>query len=251
MEKEIYKHFSKSMKLTSNFPKRNLFIILMSFVLVSYSKSLYFDLYSYKETCFTDEFVEGSVVILQYRTMKIYDEPPVAESGFFKFKIHVVDMEIYKNQDKKDTPIIKTQELIGKNLHGKLYYVVPETNIYMICVQGNSKSFLYKGSKDSVKFNLAIETNDKVVDLPHDELPKNDHLKELQDDANDINSRLNSILHIQIFTNEIEDQFSELQKQNNNILFFMTIFQIILIVGIFFYTYIQLKKAIRVSVINN
>lgn len=217
---------------------------LLNIVLLSIktTNSLYFDLFSNKETCFTDEFVSDSVVIIQYKLLDEYETVLEIEDGFFFFNIHALDLELYQQTGEENK--IKTEKLVGKMLEGKVYYVVPETNIYLICVKGNNRSFIYRGNK-SVKFSISIDSNDKVVDLPHSEIPKNEHMKELEDNFIDINKKISNSMKIQKWGAQVEDEFSELQKSNTHALMFMTIIELILVIGMFVFSYFRLRKAIQ------
>ena len=145
--KRNYKMNSKSSIIT--------FIILIIFNFTNKINTLYFDLHQYKETCFTDEFVEKSVAIIQYKVMDHYDTVYDTDGGYFHFTIQSLDLvgsdEEYNNLNESKNKKMRLDNLTGTELNGKLYYIIPNTNIYMICVKGNKNSFLYR-QENSIKF---------------------------------------------------------------------------------------------------
>eukprot|EP00340_Litonotus_pictus_P007058 CAMPEP_0170520388 /NCGR_PEP_ID=MMETSP0209-20121228/5693_1 /TAXON_ID=665100 ORGANISM="Litonotus pictus, Strain P1" /NCGR_SAMPLE_ID=MMETSP0209 /ASSEMBLY_ACC=CAM_ASM_000301 /LENGTH=226 /DNA_ID=CAMNT_0010806661 /DNA_START=1 /DNA_END=681 /DNA_ORIENTATION=- len=211
----------------------NLFALLS---VISSMNGLFFDVYSTKEVCFMEEFVEDSVAIIQYKTFETYINVPETDKGFFSFDIHSVQSER-----------MNTVTLLGKQVEGKVYFVVPEANFYMICVKGNPKSFLFRKTT-TIKIGINIDPNDKIVNFSHDELPKNKHFKELDDKVKSINNKANYFMKMQSLNTDLEETFSEFQTQNSKTLLFMTVFEVIVIIGTFFFTYVRLRKAMRTEI---
>ena len=218
--------------------------IFLYSLLITQTICLYFDLFTYKETCFSDEFLEGTVAIIQYKTMEFYEDIPQSDTGHFILNISAVDLELYKKENKNK---LKKEERILNKISGTEYFIVPETNFYIICVKGNHRSFLFRQNK-FVKFSINIDTNEKIVNLPIGDLPDNENFKLMDDSIQKINKKINEIIKEHKYEQEIEGQFSEYQENNNSLIFYLTLFECLLIILIFIYSYIKVKKAMKVDI---
>lgn len=206
-------------------------LILICFF--GYTNSLFFDLFYSKETCFTDEFVNDSVVIIQFRPLASYDVNEEFKEGHYIFNIKNTENEILET-------------LYGTKLEDKVFYIVKDTGSFNICVMGNRKSKIY-ANNSSIKFSLIIDTDDKIVNLPHDELPDNHHLNLLERKVHALSTKTLNIMKSQKSNMETEDEFSEFQIKNNETLFIMTMIQIAIIVLLFLYTCCSLRTSLRNS----
>lgn len=196
--------------------------------------SLFFDLFHDYESCFTDEYASETIVIIQFRPFMHYDLNEELKEGHYTFNI----------KKSENNEIVQT--LLGTKLEDKVFFIVKESGNYNICVKGNKASKLFK-QIHYIKFSLTIETDDKVVNLPHDDLPDNQNLGLLEKKVQILSIKTHNIIKSQQTNIEVEDKFSEFQLNNSHTLLIMTIVQIVIIVLLFLYTCTSLKNSLMSS----
>lgn len=210
-------------------------IIFLSIVisLLSTINALYFDLYTNRDSCFIEEFTDESVAIIQYRVMKDIDHSLFDRKlGFYRFTFKLHNDKIVK------------EEIIGEEVEGKIYYVIPTSDTYEICVRGIDVPALFNNEK-SIKFSISIDTNDSIVNLSHEQLPDNQQLKIIDDKVQHIQSKIVNINRLQMMSMNQEEDFSEFQTENSKLLMIMTLVQIGIILGLFLYTCVSLKSQVK------
>ena len=196
-----------------------LLILLSTSNLPSISSSLYFDISSTRPTCFNDEFHKGKVAIIQYQTINQFDNSyEHAHSPLFTFTI--TEHETNKHKE----------ALQGIKLQGKVYFIIPKSMFYNICVKGNPDSYLFRKEK-SVQISMSILTNDKFPPFFYEnKIPKDKDFKKFTDLLDSMTSNTIDILKGQAVSMTMEEEFSDFQKISFHNLLIFTVIQIICIV---------------------
>lgn len=224
-------------------------LLLINFSL-AFSDNLFFELGSKNEVCFAEEVIEETILILQHeiyredlKELNYKHDIDTEDSTIPLLFIHIYleNTNFQDNSDNTIDQIPKLESYEGFKSKGKNFFVVPETNIYRICVIGNKYSKIFKIMK-KIKISLSINQNDNITNIPHEDLPNNENFKQLDRITNRINDSLNDVVKKQVFIEKIEEEFSQFQNNNNHIIMLMSIIELILILIIFGVSYYKLTS---------
>lgn len=215
--------------------------LLCILILLNYISSLYFDLMFDTETCFEDSFSKYSIILIEYKTLIVNDKNDVNNDGYYDFKL----------KDPMTKRVIDS--LKGTySYEGKVYFTVPDTEKYLICVQGitpsNSRESRKRNRKRSIKFNINISTTEvkyNSTTLDHDELADEDFFKIVNNKIKALSDVTNNIEEFQQKDINDEEEFTNFQTNNNSTLLYIILFQIILILLVMIYSCLSLKTQIR------
>lgn len=202
--------------------------------ILHFTKQLYFDLFKDKETCFEDTLTRGSILIIQYKTLKVTDNNTYNKEGYYLFNL----------KDPLTERLIDV--LIGDYIYeGKVYFQVRTTDRYLICAIANINTIT--SIEKSLKFNLIIATTEeyKSIKINESEIADASFFDQAR---NKIESLYDTTSIIQEFQNkdlENEEDFTNFQKNNNQLLLYIILAQIILILIIIIYSSCLLSTQIK------
>ena len=215
--------------------------LLFILILLNYTNSLYFDLLFDKETCFEDSFSKHSIILVEYKTLTVKDKNNINNDGYYDFKL----------KDHMTKRVIDSMKATY-SYEGKVYFTVPDTDKYLICVQGiissNGRESRSTNRKRSIKFNINISTTEekyKTTTLDHDELADEDFFKIVNNKIKALSDVTNNIEAFQQKDINDEEEFTNFQTNNNSTLLYIILLQIILILVIMIYSCLSLKVQIR------
>ena len=198
------------------------------------TKQLYFDLFKDKETCFEDTLSKGSILIIQYKTLKVTDNNLYNKEGYYLFNL----------KDPLTNRLIDV--LIGDYIYeGKVYFQVRTTDRYLICVIANINTMT--SIEKSYKFNVIIATTEEyeLIKINDSEIADVQFFNQAR---NIIKSLYDTTSIIEEFQNkdiENEEDFTNFQKSNNQLLLYIILAQIVLIVIIIIYSSCLLSTHIK------
>lgn len=229
--------------------KINIIFLLLNIARI-FSNNLFFKLTSKFEVCFAEEIIEETILIIQHeiyredlRELNHKHDIDTEDSNVPILFVHIYQENTNLNGENQNNEleIPKIESFEGFKSKGKNFFIVPQTNIYRICVIGNKQSRIFKVMR-KIKISLSINQNDNITNIPHEELPNNENFKQLDMLTNRINDSLNDVVKKQIFIEKIEEEFSQFQNNNNYIIMIMSIFELFLIIVIFAVSYFKITN---------
>lgn len=215
-------------------------LLLIKIFLISNLKPLFFDLKKNTETCFAEELNEESIAIIQFKLMKVFAKTISSNNGYYKFHIRST------SDDKSNN-----KEFIANQIEGKIYYIVPKSDIYEICVIGLNESIIYDSSNNIAKLSISIDSNDSIGNLSHSDLPQNTDLQIVEERIQTVQGKISNVSKHQKRSIKLEEEFAHFQTHNSRILLIMSICQISIILLIFLYFTLYLRKQIKLLLTNS
>ncbi len=208
-------------------------IILLIHCLIDQTNTLYFDVNKYYETCIYNEFFHDTIVIINYDTLIIPENLKDEANGFYKIQI--------KSNDK--SKIFDTQ--IMKTLKDKALFIVPDSNVYNICILALSYQKSLYDENNNIKVSITLSTSDATPNLPHEKYPDNESHKLLDEIITTLHQSTDNIIKNNEFMMQNEETFSHFQEENGRMLILICLFQLILVVAIVVYSLCSLRSQLN------
>lgn len=222
----------------NNFLNKHLLINIFIIVILSFSNkvsSFYINIYKIQRTCLYEQFIVETIGIVRFKPYKFLNNPDPS--------IDFLNIEIM-NYDQTKT----YESLYSKKTESKIFFVVPETNTYTICIRALSHKNIYERSnngKERLKYQISIESNESLSTFSYDEAGSSEEMRLINDNIKRIFLTMSSIESLSELEIEKEEEFSTFQNENNFYILVITIIQIMIILLIFIYTYCSLKSKIN------
>jgi len=209
------------------------FILFLLYCLINQADTLYFDVGKHYESCIHNEFFHDTIVIIQYDTLNIPDNIKEEANGFYKIQI--------KSDD--NSKIFDKQ--IMKSLKDKALFIVPESNVYNICISALSSQKSLYDENNNIKVSLTLSTSDPTPNPPYEKYPDNDSLKLLDEIIKALHQSTDNIIKNNEFMMQNEETFSHFQEENGRLLILIALSQLILVIAIVVYSLCSLRSQLN------
>lgn len=211
-----------------------IFIAYIIHSLFSNVNSIYFDVRRNYETCIFNEFFTNTILIINYDTL--IDDPE---------SIKAEDKGLYQIQIKNNEKDKVFDKQIMKKLSDKVIFVVPESNVYNVCISAISKQKALYDDHNFVKVSLALSSSDVTPNLPHEKYPDNESLRLLDEIIKTLHQSTDNIIKNNDFMMQNEEAFSHFQEENGRLLIMISLLQLLLVMAIVVYSLCSLKSQLN------
>ena len=206
------------------------YFILIFITLFSYSKALYRSLYLNRQKCYKDHYYSEMNVIMQ---LKIEDY----DLDFSMKKDDRFIIKLFQKGIEEPIQIFQT----GKR-KSKFSYSISNSGEYIICITSTDKN-LYK-DRSYIQLNFITESSeDAISDI--NEVAKMKDFNIVDEKIKKIMKKTENIEKMQKYQIKNEDDFAQNQMNSSQILFIVTIIQLVICVIIGVYHFFSMKKIFK------
>ena len=181
-----------------------------------------------KEKCITDTYYRGMNLLIIYKILD--DDLKLPENAQPYFQIQLIGIE----------KALESKLFFGRKLHGKFAYTIQESGKFRICLITNDKKLFKEKNFLLLEFN--VQSKDETNDV---NLAKASDFQKVNETMQRLNSKAESIQHMQDYQIFIEDQFADNQIKSSSKLAFLSVSQILIIVIVGVFHVISLRKIFK------
>lgn len=215
-----------------------LFIFIIFYFCLNFSKSIYFLINKGSTKCFFEEFYKNNIVSLRYNTLEeLHEEGEHEHTPIFTFVLYNLDKEM------------EVDNLQGVNSNGKVNFIISENSSYSICVSPRSDAKVFE-KLEVIKLSITlenIEENSEEKDFSN--VPKNKDVEKINKKADKTHKHILDLMKTQNYQINKEQQFIERQNENSYIIIYMTGMQIIILLILTVWQISSLKKLFKEKLI--